>query len=98
MEPPLTIRALKVWFPVRSGFLSGLRGKETKSVRALDGIALAVRRGEVFCLVGESGCGKTTTGKAILRLNEPTDGQILFAVPAHHGKRRGDIHTGTRDS
>ena len=97
MERLLTIRDLKVWFPVRSGFLSGLMGKETKYVRALDGISLAVRRGEVFCLVGESGCGKTTTGKAILRLNEPTDGQILFDVPEHDWKRLEYIHERLRE-
>jgi oligopeptide/dipeptide ABC transporter ATP-binding protein len=70
-----------VWFPVRTGLVAGLVGKETRNVHAVDGISFDVNRGEVFCLVGESGCGKTTTGKAILRLNDVTRGHILFDVP-----------------
>jgi len=66
---------------VRSGLLAGLFGKETKHVRAVDGISFDVKRGEVFCLVGESGCGKTTTGKGLIRLNEPTGGNIFFDAP-----------------
>ena len=81
MEELLTIRNLRVWFDVRIGFIAGILGKEQKHVRAIDDISFDVRRGEVFCLVGESGCGKTTTGKALIRLNAPTGGSIFFDVP-----------------
>src|SRR2546428_8765079 len=63
------------------GLIAGFLGKETKHVRAVDGVSFDVQRGEVFCLVGESGCGKTTTGKALIRLNDPTGGNIFFDVP-----------------
>jgi peptide/nickel transport system ATP-binding protein len=74
----LDVRDLKVWFPVRSGFLASLSKREEKFVHAVDGISFSVRRGEVFCLVGESGCGKTTTARCILRLIEPTSGTVEF--------------------
>lgn len=81
-EQLLSVRDLKVWFPVRMGIVNALRGAERKNVRAVDGIDFEINRGEVFCLVGESGCGKTTTGKAILRLNDASGGNILYSVPA----------------
>ncbi|HYP28434.1 MAG TPA: dipeptide ABC transporter ATP-binding protein [Blastocatellia bacterium] len=68
------VRNLKKYFPVRSGVLGG--GGE--SVRAVDGVSFAIRKGETFGLVGESGCGKSTTGRCILRLIEPTAGEVLF--------------------
>ncbi|MGA3108706.1 MAG: ABC transporter ATP-binding protein [Candidatus Bathyarchaeia archaeon] len=62
------------WFPIRAGMLS-----RTKNfVRAVDGVSLAVKRGETFGLVGESGCGKTTLGRTIMRLTEPSKGSITF--------------------
>ncbi|OGS48445.1 MAG: hypothetical protein A3K68_01545 [Euryarchaeota archaeon RBG_16_68_13] len=81
MPKILAIRDLQVWFPVRTGLLKSLVSGERRWVRAVDGISFDVERGDVFCLVGESGCGKTTTGKAILRLNEATGGGILFDLP-----------------
>ncbi len=87
MEPLLNVRNLRVWFDVRIGLISGLLGRESKHVRAVDGISFDVKRGEVFCLVGESGCGKTTTGKALLRLNEATDGNVFFNVPVEEWNR-----------
>ena len=71
----LDITGLKVHFPIRGGLLR----RRTGTVRAVDGIDLHVGRGETLALVGESGCGKTTTGKTILRLIEPSAGAIRFA-------------------
>jgi oligopeptide/dipeptide ABC transporter ATP-binding protein len=70
----LQIRELKKYFPLGSGF--SRRGKET--VKALDGVSLEIVAGETFGLVGESGCGKSTLGYCVLRLVEPTSGEILF--------------------
>lgn len=72
--PLLSVRDLEVHFPIRSG----LFGKTTGSVKAVDGVSFDVKPGETLGLVGESGCGKTTTGRAILRLVEPTGGTVMF--------------------
>lgn len=78
MDNIIEVRDLKVWFPVRTGLVTGLLKREEKFVHAVDGVSYNVRRGEVFCLVGESGCGKTTTARCILRLIDPTSGTIQF--------------------
>ncbi len=78
-EPLVRVEGLKKWFPVRMGFLASLFKKEQLWVRAVDGVSFDIYKGEVLCLVGESGCGKTTTGRTILRLIEPTDGKVFFA-------------------
>ena len=77
-EPLVKVVDLKKWFPVRMGFLASLFKKQQLWVRAVDGVSFDIYRGEVLCLVGESGCGKTTTGRTILRLIEPTDGKVFF--------------------
>ena len=71
--PMLEVKDLAVWFPVNTGWL-----REKKFIKAVDGISFEVRRGQTLGLVGESGCGKTTTGRAILRLVEPTAGRVVF--------------------
>jgi oligopeptide/dipeptide ABC transporter ATP-binding protein len=70
----LQIRELKKYFPLRGGLLN----RHVGDVKAVDGVDLDIVRGESFGLVGESGSGKTTLGKTILRLIEPTEGQIIF--------------------
>lgn len=81
-EPPahenspalLSVRDLQVYFPIRRGLLQRVVGH----VRAVDGVSLNLRPGKTLALVGESGCGKTTVGKAILQLLKPTAGQVLL--------------------
>jgi len=73
----LELRDVKKWFPVRRNLTQLIKG-EQNWVKAVDGVSLKIRRGEIFGLIGESGCGKTTTGKLIMKLMEPTDGQIIF--------------------
>ena len=70
----LSITNLKTYFPIRNGFFGGI----TDYVKAVDNISFDVYPGETLGLVGESGCGKTTTGRTILRLNEPTSGEMLY--------------------
>jgi oligopeptide transport system ATP-binding protein len=73
-EVLLEVRDLVKHYPVSSGFL----GRQVGLVRAVDGVSFAIRRGETLGLVGESGCGKTTTGRCILQLERPTSGSVRF--------------------
>jgi peptide/nickel transport system ATP-binding protein len=73
-QPLLSVRDLKVHFPIRRGILQRTVGH----VRAVDGVSLDIRAGRTLALVGESGCGKTTAGKAVLRLIEPTAGSVTL--------------------
>jgi peptide/nickel transport system ATP-binding protein len=77
-RPVLEIRDLVVTFAGRIGLLSGLLGRKAAEARAVDGVNLEVRRGEVLALAGESGCGKTTIARALIGLIRPQEGQILF--------------------
>jgi oligopeptide transport system ATP-binding protein len=74
IERLLDIKNLKKYFPLKKGFIQGKDG----SVRAVDGISFFIREGNSFGLVGESGSGKTTVARAILRLIEPTEGEVLW--------------------
>ena len=73
-EPLLKVENLKVYFPVKTNFL----GKVLKEFKAVDDVSFIVNKGETLGLVGESGCGKTTLGRALIRLIPPTSGNILF--------------------
>ena len=73
--PLLEVRGLRMHFPVTEGMIAR---RHIGDVKAVDGVDLAIRRGETLGLVGESGCGKTTMGRCILRLEKPTAGEILY--------------------
>jgi len=72
--PLLNVTNLKVHFPIRGGFFQHI----VDDVRAVDGVSFEIQQGETYGLVGESGCGKTTTGRAIIGLNKSTAGEMLF--------------------
>jgi peptide/nickel transport system ATP-binding protein len=88
-ENLLEVKALKKHFPIHGGLL----GRVTGQVKAVDGIDLFIRKGETLGLVGESGCGKSTAGRTIIRLYEPTAGEIIFndpeVGPVHLERARG---------
>jgi peptide/nickel transport system ATP-binding protein len=72
MTPLLEVKALKMYFPLRSGVFRRVSGH----VHAVDGVSFAVQKGETLAIVGESGCGKSTVGRSILRLIDPTAGEV----------------------
>jgi peptide/nickel transport system ATP-binding protein len=84
--PLLEVKNLKKHFALRGGFLGMVSGQ----VRAVDGVSFAIRRGETLALVGESGCGKSTVGKTILRLFDATDGTVAL-----EGRRIDNLRAGT---
>ena len=73
-NPLIEVKNLKVHFPVRQGLLHNITGY----IKAVDGINFSINKGETLGLVGESGCGKTTTARAILHLIKPPSGDIFF--------------------
>jgi peptide/nickel transport system ATP-binding protein len=85
----LEVKGLKKHFPIHGGLLKRVVGQ----VKAVDGINFYIKRGETLGLVGESGCGKSTTGRAIIRLHEPTAGEIVFDDP-----QLGKVHVEQLDA
>jgi oligopeptide transport system ATP-binding protein len=74
-RPLVAVEDLKVWFPITEGIVFE---RHIGDVRAVDGVSFSIAKGETLGLVGESGCGKSTTGRAMIRLLEPTEGSITF--------------------
>ncbi|MEY3673014.1 MAG: hypothetical protein RI904_2671, partial [Pseudomonadota bacterium] len=72
--PLLEVRKLQKFFPIKTG----LFGKVTGNVHAVDGVSFSIKKGETLALVGESGCGKSTVGRSILRLFDLTSGEVLL--------------------
>lgn len=89
MENLFELKNLKKHYPI----LAGVMRRQVNSVKAVDGIDLDIYRGECLGLVGESGCGKTTTGKAIIRLHDPTSGNIFYNYKHDGEAERVDIAT-----
>jgi peptide/nickel transport system ATP-binding protein len=85
----LEVKGLKKHFPIHGGLLRRVVGQ----VKAVDGVNFYIKKGETLGLVGESGCGKSTTGRAIIRLHEPTAGEIVFDDP-----QLGKIHVEQLDA
>ena len=86
--PVITASRVRKYFPVREGVLQRVAGH----VRAVDGVSFEVRRGETVGLVGESGCGKTTLGRCIAGLSDPTSGGVYFRLPADLRSRIGVLN------
>ena len=83
----LEVKNLKKYYPVRTGFV-----KKTE-LKAVDDVSFFIRKGETLGIVGESGCGKSTLGKSILRLEEPTAGDILYDGTSIMGKNMKEYRT-----
>lgn len=75
-EPLLKVEGLKKYFPIKSGIL----GRVSNHVKAVDDVSFTVQEGETLGIVGESGCGKSTTGRMLMRLLEPTEGLSLIHI------------------
>ena len=80
MESDIVVKVqnLKKWFDLSSGIVESFLSRKKRYIKAVDGITFDIKRGEIFGLVGESGCGKTTTGRLIMGATEPTEGQVFY--------------------
>ncbi|MBD8498943.1 ABC transporter ATP-binding protein [Paenibacillus arenosi] len=85
--PLLEVKNLKKYFPIQGGIF----GKTVGNVRAVDDVSFTLNKGEALGLVGESGCGKSTTGRTILRLLEKTEGQVLFNGTDIHALKKAEL-------
>ncbi|MCB0755661.1 MAG: ABC transporter ATP-binding protein, partial [Flavobacteriales bacterium] len=92
-EPVLQIKNLKTYFPLKKNFF----GKVTEEVKAVDDVTFDVYPGETLGLVGESGCGKTTLGRTVLRLVDPTDGEVIFKGKPLHSMTTDELREIRKD-
>ncbi|MDK2880056.1 MAG: peptide/nickel transport system ATP-binding protein [Thermoanaerobacteraceae bacterium] len=92
-KPLLEVKQLKKYFPVKSGFFS----RPVAWVKAVDGVTLNIKSGEVLGLVGESGCGKTTLVNVILKLEDPTSGRVIFEGKDLFNLRQEDLRETRKD-
>lgn len=92
-EPVLKIKNLKTYFPLKKNFF----GKVTEEVKAVDDVTFDVYPGETLGLVGESGCGKTTLGRTVLRLVDPTDGEVIFKGKPLHSMTTDELREVRKD-
>lgn len=92
-EPILKIKGLKTYFPLKKNFF----GKVTEEVKAVDDVTFDVYPGETLGLVGESGCGKTTLGRTVLRLVDPTDGEVIFKGQPLHSMTNDELREVRKD-
>jgi oligopeptide/dipeptide ABC transporter ATP-binding protein len=87
--PILEVQDLAKYYPIERGIIGTIRNQLKRTVRAIDGVSFALERGEVLALVGESGCGKTTTAMSVIGLIDPSAGQVLYeGKPLHEVLRR----------
>lgn len=89
----LTVKNLKKYYPITGGVF----GKEVGVVKAVDDVSFSVKKGETLGLVGESGCGKSTTGRSLLRLIEPTSGEVYFEEKAVTSLKKEELRQIRRD-
>ncbi|MGJ7910330.1 ABC transporter ATP-binding protein [Neobacillus sp. LXY-1] len=89
----LKVNNLKIYYPIRGGFFK----RVVAHVKAVDGVSFELKQGETYGLVGESGCGKTTTGRTIIGLNKATSGEILFEGKDLTKLRRSEFHSYRKD-
>ncbi len=89
----LRVEGLKLYFPIKGGFL----GRTVNHVKAVDGISFSVLEGETVSLVGESGCGKSTAGRAILRLEKPTGGEVYYEDLNMNSLNKQELRTLRKD-
>jgi peptide/nickel transport system ATP-binding protein len=92
-QPLLSVRTLKKHYPIRQGILS----RQVGAAKAVDGISFDIYRGETVGLVGESGCGKSTAATSIVRLEDPTDGEVVFNGGGRKGRERNSDGTHPND-